>query len=75
MEWVSSFDKVLKEADAQEFQERLPDYLMQHFGPKAGLKHCSIHKPKNFEEAGWPYNTSSLKKSLFKLQQEIAKRQ
>ena len=44
--------QVLKEADAQEFQERLPDYLMQHFGPKSRLEALqSIHKPTNFEEA------------------------
>ena len=69
--------QVLKEADAQEFQERLPDYLMQHFGPKSRLEALqSIHKPTNFEEAHLALQYFKFEEIFwFKLQQEIAKRQ
>ena len=69
--------QVLKEADAQEFQERLPEYLMQHFGPKSRLEALqSIHKPASFEEAHLALQYFKFEEIFwFKFQQEIAKRQ
>ena len=69
--------QVLKEADAQEFQERLPEYLMQHFGPKSRLEALQrIHKPSSFEEAHLALQYFKFEEIFwFKLQQEIAKRQ
>ena len=69
--------QVLKEADAQEFKEYLPNYLMQHFGPKSRLEALqSIHKPASFEEAHLALQYFKFEEIFwFKLQQEIAKRQ
>ena len=69
--------RVIKEVDAHQFRNYLPDTLMQHFGPNSRLEALhSIHKPKGYQEAHLALQYFKFEEIFwFKLQQEIAKRQ
>tara|TARA_B100000900_G_scaffold193800_1_gene163897 strand:- start:293 stop:2368 length:2076 start_codon:yes stop_codon:yes gene_type:complete len=69
--------KVLSESSSKHFENRLPAYLMKHFGPKSRLEALrTIHRPESFEEGHLALQYFKFEEIFwFKLQQEIAKRQ